>query len=141
ARHDGTVEFTCRDAAPDEPELDLEATKATLLALGESGATIAIRQRRAPVRQVLVATDEVPGFGWRTYRAVDGPGPTTAVRAEGRSLTNEHLRVEVDPDDGTLTVESDGMLLRGVNRLVDGGDGGDTYNYSPPAVDRVVDRP
>ena len=138
---DGTVEFTFHDAAPGEPELDLEATKAELLALGESGATIAIRQRRAPVREVVVATDPVPGFGWRTYRAVDGAGPTTAVRAEGRELANEHLRVEVDPGDGTLTIEADGVVVRGANRYVDGGDGGDTYNYSPPTVDTVIDRP
>jgi len=31
--------------------------------------------------------------------------------------------------------------LRGLGRLVDGRDGGDTYNYSPPAEDLVIDRP
>ncbi len=31
--------------------------------------------------------------------------------------------------------------MTGANRLVDGGDGGDTYNYSPPDDDTVVDRP
>ncbi len=41
-------EFTFLDAAPGEPEVDLEATKEQLLALGEAGATISIRQRRAP---------------------------------------------------------------------------------------------
>jgi alpha-mannosidase len=138
---DGTHEFTFHDAAPGDPELDLEATKAELLALGTAGATIAIRQRRAPVREVVAAVDAVPGFGWRTYRAVEGDGPGTAVRAEGRTLANEHLRVEVDPADGTLTIEADGVVLRGANRYVDGGDGGDTYNYSPPTVDAVVDRP
>ena len=44
------MEFTFHDAAPGEPELDLEVTKATLLALGTAGETISIRQRRAPVR-------------------------------------------------------------------------------------------
>src|SRR4029078_6871659 len=47
---DGSHEFTLHDAAPGEPEVDLEATKEQLLALGEAGATISIRQRRAPVR-------------------------------------------------------------------------------------------
>ena len=138
---DGSHEFTFHDAAPGETELDLEATKATLLALGEAGATIAIRQRRAPVREVVVAADRVPGFGWRTYRAVEGAGPGTAVRAEGHTLANEHLQVEVDPADGTVTIEADGLRWPGLNRYVDGGDGGDTYNYSPPEVDTVVDRP
>jgi mannosylglycerate hydrolase len=83
----------------------------------------------------------VPGFGWRTYRAVDGDGPATAVRASGHQLANEHVRVVVDPHDGTLTVEADGVTVVGANRYVDGGDGGDTYNYSPPTRDTVIDHP
>ena len=138
---DGTIEFTFHDAAPGEPELDLEATKEILLALGTAGETISIRQRRAPVREVVFATDSVPGFGWRTYRAVEGAGPGSAVFADGPTLGNEHLRVEVDPEDGTLTIEADGVRVAGANRYVDGGDGGDTYNYSPPSVDTVVDCP
>ncbi len=35
----------------------------------------------------------------------------------------------------------DGISVAGLGRLVDGGDGGDTYNYSPPDIDRIVDRP
>ncbi len=93
------------------------------------------------MRDVLVATGTVPGFGWRSYRAVEGDGPPTAVRAEGLELANEHVRAVVDPTDGTLTVTTDGVTVAGCNRYVDGGDGGDTYNYSPPAVDLVVDRP
>ncbi len=138
---DGTVEFTFHDAAPGEPELDLEATRETLLALGDAGETISIRQRRAPVREVVFAADPVPGFGWRAYRAVEGDGPSTAVRADGLTLANEHVHVAVDPVDGTLTVESGGVRVEGVNRYVDGGDGGDTYNYSPPTVDTIVERP
>jgi alpha-mannosidase len=138
---DGTVEFTFHDAAPGEDVIDLEPVKEELLALGERGATISIRQRRAPVREVLVAADAVPGFGWSTYRAVEGEGPRTAVRAEGLVLANEHVRVEIHPSDGALTVEADGVRITGADRLVDGGDGGDTYNYSPPDLDTSVDRP
>ena len=47
----------------------------------------------------------------------------------------------VDPDDGTVTLTVDGVAIAGLNRYVDGGDGGDTYNYSPPALDTVIDRP
>jgi hypothetical protein len=138
---DGAEDFTFHDAAPGEPELDLEATKATLLALGEVGTTISIRQRRAPVREVKVAVDAIPGFGWRSFRAVDGDGPSTAVHAQGTELANEHVHARVDAADGTVTLTVDGVTVAGLNRYVDGGDGGDTYNYSPPAVDRIVDRP
>ena len=48
----------------------------------------------------------------------------------------------VDSGDGTYRIETtDGLRLTGLGRLVDGGDGGDTYNYSPPAEDLVVERP
>jgi hypothetical protein len=138
---DGLVAFTFHDARPGEPAIDLEATKAELLALGEAGATIAVRQRRAPVREIVFDPGAVPGFGWRTFRVVDGDGPTTAVRAAGLGLANEHVQVEVDPRDGTLTIEAGGVRATGVNRYVDGGDGGDTYNYSPPASDSIIDGP
>lgn len=138
---DGSHEFTFHDAAPGDPDVDLEATKEQLLALGESGATISIRQRRAPVRDVLVATGTVPGFGWRSYRAVEGEGPTTAVRAHDLELENEHVHAVVDATDGTVTVTAAGITVAGLNRYVDGGDGGDTYTYSPPALDTIVDKP
>ncbi len=93
------------------------------------------------MHEVLFAADAVPGFGWRTFRVAGGTGPETGVRASGTSLANEHLRVEVDPTDGTLTIEADGVRVTGANRYVDGGDGGDTYNYSPPHEDTIVDRP
>ncbi len=138
---DGTVELTLHNAGPGDTPIDLQATREELLALGEAGATICIRQRQAPVREVVFAADAVPGFGWRSYRIEEGGGPTTAVRAEGRRLANEHVQVDVDPHDGTLAITVDGLRVEGANRYVDGGDGGDTYNYSPPSEDRIVDRP
>jgi hypothetical protein len=137
----GAVEFTFFDAAPGEDVIDLEATKEELLALGESGATISIRQRRAPVRDVVFAAGSVPGFGWRTYQPVEGHGPASAVQARGPVLENGLVRVEIDTARGTVTVEADGVRVAGADRLVDGGDGGDTYNYSPPEIDALVDTP
>ena len=93
------------------------------------------------MREVIFAADDVPGFGWRSYRIDEGEGPTTAVRADGYSLANEHVQVDVDPHDGTFAIAVDGVRIEGANRYVDGGDGGDTYNYSPPTDDRIVDRP
>ena len=59
-------------------------------------------------------------------------GPAPRCAPTGTTLANEHVRVEVDPADGTLTIEADGVhAAPGANRYVDGGDGGDTYNYSP----------
>jgi mannosylglycerate hydrolase len=68
---------------------------------------------------------------------VAGCGPVDGeVRAEGRRLTGALLDVEV-AEDGAVRIGE----LEGVGRIVDGGDFGDTYNYAPPGVDTVVDRP
>ena len=69
---------------------------------------------------------------------VDRAGP----RRGEHELSNEHLSITVDPTDGTYAIETaDGLRVEGCGRLVDGGDGGDTYNYSPPESDVVIDRP
>src|SRR5207253_4613593 len=92
----------------------------------------------APGRRVLFDPGEIAGFGWACFAARDGESGSGTVRA----LANEHLQVEVDHTDGTYTIETtDGLRVSGLGRLVDGGDGGDTYNYSPPAEDLVIDRP
>ncbi|NMO49867.1 alpha-mannosidase [Actinoplanes sp. TBRC 11911] len=61
--------------------------------------------------------------------------------ASDRRLSNGLVEVAV-LDDGTLDVTgADGTVLRGVGRLVDGGDRGDSYNYGPPASDELVSKP
>src|SRR5204863_5272679 len=140
-RDDGTHEYTFDELAPGEDAIDLEPAREELLALGEQGATIAVRQRRTATREVVFAARDVPGFGWRSYRVARGNGPVPHVRAEGTTLANEHVVVDIDAASGTFTIEADGVRVAGANRYVDGGDGGDTYNYSPPAVDRIIDAP
>jgi hypothetical protein len=138
----GAVDVVVTAAGPGDDLLDLEETRATLLADGEAGRTIRVRQELPPTREVLVAVPPVPGFGWRTLAPAVGPPPDARVTTEPNALVNDHLRVTVDPGDGTLTLTTpDGVVVRGANRLVDGGDGGDTYNYSPPAADFTIDTP
>jgi alpha-mannosidase len=54
------------------------------------------------------------------------------------AIENEFFRVHAVPD-GTLTVtdKRTGTTFSGLNRFVDGGDGGDEYNYSPPQNDHL----
>jgi alpha-mannosidase len=138
----GEWEYVFHAVRPGEAPIDLDEVRDELLALGETGATIRFRQQLPVTREVVFDAAAVPGFGWRSYTPVDGLGPPGTARALDRALANEHLTVEVDPVDGTLTLTTaDGVVTSGGNRLVDGGDGGDTYNYSPPETDQVVDRP
>jgi mannosylglycerate hydrolase len=52
-------------------------------------------------------------------------------------MYNGRIRVEVEPHEGTFSIDGKGPF----GRLVDDGDSGDTYNYNPPLADTVVDRP
>jgi alpha-mannosidase len=60
--------------------------------------------------------------------------PTRPATAEGARLENAHLACELLPD-GTLSVVDRRTDVRyeGLHRLVDDGDAGDEYNFSPPA--------
>ncbi len=110
-------------------------------------------------RRRLAAVIPAPPLGWTAVRvteltpaeptAPEAPASETAPASESgrhgirqgeRVLDNGLVQVRVD-DDGTLTVTADGVTLRGVGRLVDGGDPGDSYNYAPPEHDVLVSEP
>ncbi|QXE32985.1 alpha-mannosidase [Streptomyces sp. GMY02] len=98
-------------------------------------------------RATALVPVDVPASGLASFRV--GPGdrtdtPSTAfapATASARALSNGLVEVEIAAD-GTLDVTgADGTVLRGVGRLVDGGDRGDSYNYAPPARDVLVSEP
>jgi hypothetical protein len=114
---------------------------------------------RAWTEVAFVAAD-VPSLGYRRYhlaRRADGASRPWALdhtilgivaRDKGAALAgdlavgparleNEHLVVEVDPRDGSLTVtdRTTGERYAGLGTLEDGGDAGDEYNYSWPVGD------
>ena len=114
--------------------------------LAEASAQVGARRdqplrltvRKAGWKRVATVALDVPGFGWSALgqpRGVDrSPAPVTG--GDGW-LDNSLVRVTINPNDGTFALGE----LSGLGRLVDGGDEGDTYNYSPPAVDTLIDQP
>ncbi len=93
-----------------------------------------------PVRRILARQADVPGFGWSRFSAGRLAHPVGVAGGDGSgpvTLANGLVTVVVDADDGTFCLNG----IPGYGRLVDGGDYGDTYNYSPPTVDSVVDTP
>ncbi len=121
-------------AAAGEPTVDLTEARAR--------RWTSVTLLRPRVRDVLARTAPVSGFGWAAHAVVASDGPATAVSGGRGWIANEHVRVDVDRETGTLTVTTaDGLRAAGLNRYVDGGDAGDTYNWSPPAGDHLVDRP
>lgn len=100
----------------------------------------------------FLATD-LPAYGLKTFwlypRGLkDAPAQANSsashlLNAEATAIENEFYRVEVDTQDGTLTVQNKktGAVFSGLNRFIDGGDVGDLYNYCPPQHDLLVSEP
>ena len=100
---------------------------------------------RSADRRRLAVTVPVGALTWGSVEIVEvAPGGGEAVDhpvvAGARSLSNGLVSVDVG-SDGSLTLIGGGVTLRDAGRIVDGGDAGDSYNYAPPAIDLVVDRP
>lgn len=95
-------------------------------------------------KRLLVPTGTVPGCSWTRVRVRPGVAkvPAGRVRTTSDSMANDHLACRLAPN-GTFSVEHFDTNVRyeGLNRLVDGGDAGDEYNYSPPAQDILVSEP
>ncbi len=95
-----------------------------------------VRIQQPPTRRVVARVEDVPGFGWATWRPV--PLAVGPVRVDGDTvMSNGLVTVEADVNMGTFAIDG----LAGFDRLVDGGDHGDTYNWSPPDHDTIVDCP
>ncbi|KAB2341638.1 alpha-mannosidase [Actinomadura rudentiformis] len=111
----------------------------------------------ADPRRTVVAQVEAPPLGVISVRPVPGTAAVERpVRAEGDDvLDNGLLRVQI-AEDGTFSIAAaggqtmdgsghvmDGLghVMEGLGRVMEGGDLGDTYNYAPPRLDRLVDTP
>jgi mannosylglycerate hydrolase len=94
----------------------------------------------------LTTRDAPVATGVANYRA---HGPVAArkgsaaigdLRIGPGRLENGYLRVEVDAASGTLTLTdlASGVVYPHLHSFDDGGDAGDTYNFSPPLGDQIV---
>jgi alpha-mannosidase len=99
------------------------------------GIPVHVRVERAASQRVAVHVPSVPGYGWAAW----SPEPLGAdpVEVHGDGMANGLADVVIDPLTGTFSLNGHG----GLDRLVDDGDDGDTYNWNPAASDVVIDRP
>ncbi|HLJ07175.1 MAG TPA: alpha-mannosidase, partial [Acidimicrobiia bacterium] len=128
------------------PGIPVDALKGNLFArlAARPDAVVRVTLDQPPVRQVVARVADVPGLGWAAYEPAALEHPVTArVAAPGEGpagfvvLENGIVTVVVDAGDGTFSMNGHA----GLGRLVDGGDIGDSYNYSPPHTDTVVSVP
>ncbi|MEV6609041.1 glycoside hydrolase family 38 C-terminal domain-containing protein [Kutzneria sp. NPDC051319] len=94
-------------------------------------------------RATVLAPVPVPASGLASFQVSPGFSDLsfTPATATAQRLSNGLVDVEVNADGTVDVTGADGTVLRGVGRLVDGGDRGDSYNYGPPARDLPVSDP
>ncbi len=145
---DGGIDVTVAVGTEELPGIALDALKENLAArlAARPDAVVRIHLDQPPVRQVVARVVDVPGLGWSSYSPAPLAHPVgarilgprdDAGPIGGAVLANGLVEVVVDPSDGTFSIDGHG----GLGRLVDGGDLGDSYNYSPPREDVIVDKP
>ncbi len=101
-------------------------------------AVVRVGMEQPATRKILARTGEVPAYGWSAFEAVPLAHPVEVSETDGAvALTNGLVRIDVDAATGTFALNG----RAGYGRLVDGGDLGDSYNYSPPRQDSFVDAP
>lgn len=112
--------------------------------------------------EIEFVSPDVPALGYRTFQLVSREQPLNSrtmpfnavqpvARLKGseqrtdlsvgaNTLENAFLHVRVQTSDGTLSVtdKRSGEVYQGLNAFEDGGDAGDTYNYSAPLNDMVL---
>lgn len=123
---------------------EIQAAMSAPDAAEKSWRVVTTARRRS---RMLVEVD-IPPLGHVAVRPTAPPfAPRSAARSGSRvtasttRLSNDLLDVVV-ATDGTLTLTgADGTVLRGVGRLVDEGDRGDSYNYGPLAGGTARDLP
>ncbi len=101
-------------------------------------AVVRVAMDQPSTRRIVARSAEVPGYGWTSFEPAALAHPVEVSEAGGAVvLANELVRVEIDPGSGTFALNG----VAGYGRLVDGGDLGDSYNYSPPRQDSFVEVP
>lgn len=98
-------------------------------------------------RATALVPVDVPASGLAGFRVTPSeytaawPSDLAPATANARALSNGLVDVTIAADGTLDVIGADGTVLRGVGRLVDGGDRGDSYNYAPPARDLLVSEP
>ncbi|MFQ6116863.1 MAG: glycoside hydrolase family 38 C-terminal domain-containing protein [Candidatus Bipolaricaulia bacterium] len=101
-------------------------------------------EREGDEAKLYLLADRVPPLGYKTYYLVSevgevGPYPKVTASDEDKTLENDHLKLKINEDGSlTFTDKGTGHVYERLGYFEDGGDAGDTYDYSYPLRDRII---
>ncbi len=101
-------------------------------------ALVRVRIGQPDAVRVLARVAPVQGLGWSRFEPVEPEHPVSVTDGGDEvAVSNGLVTVSVDKSGGTFSLDG----IPGFGTLTDGGDLGDSYNYSPPRDDRLVSSP
>jgi mannosylglycerate hydrolase len=137
---DEGIDITVTVGAEERPNVLISEAKQDIYTrLGaRPDAIIRVNLNQPPIRRIVARVADVAGYGWRPFAPAPLVHPVVVgPTASPVTLSNGLVAVEIDEASGTFSLNG----RPGYGRLVDGGDLGDSYNYSPPRQDRLIDAP
>jgi len=138
--HEEGIDVTLSVGTEEKPNVPIAEAKQDLYTkLGaRPDAVVRVAMDQPSTRRIVARTAEVPGYGWASFEAAALAHPVEVSEAGGSVvLGNGLVRVEVDAATGAFALDG----VPGYGRIVDDGDLGDSYNYSPPQQDSTVEVP
>jgi mannosylglycerate hydrolase len=101
-------------------------------------------ERNGTHANIYLLVSDVPAMGYKTFFVVNGKSNHTinskvTASEKDNSLENEHIKINIQ-SNGTITLENKrtGNVYTDLGYYEDGGDCGDTYDYSYPHQDKII---
>jgi alpha-mannosidase len=139
--NDEGIDVTISVGTQEKPNVPIAEAKQDLFTKLGARPDVAVRvaMDQPSTRRIVARTAEIAGYGWSSFAPAPLAHPVEVTDPEQAPvvLANGLVQVEIDRSNGTFALDG----LGGYGRLVDGGDLGDSYNYSPPRQDSFVDTP
>lgn len=163
------IDLTVSIGSEERTEVPLAEVKQDMYSRLGARPNVVVRVHldQRPIQRVVAKVSDVPGLGWSAFNPQPISNPVRIVEpTRGENITNQGATGEAhrdgvlsDDDNGAfgasnvemsnglvdVLVRKDGTFdlngIAGFGRLVDGGDLGDSYNYSPPRNDTFVTTP
>ncbi len=134
------IEVEMLQEKPSQPQA-VEAALSLIQVLhsDETISHFSIHAHTANQAEIQFTAPQVPGFGHKTFGLKAIPAVTSESN-DALFMENEVLKVDVDPQNGTLTLtdKATGTTYPNLHFFTDGGDVGDEYNYAPPENDPLI---
>ncbi len=137
-----------KNGAPNRAEVSKAQAKIEEIQANGEVAHFNIRVLMAELSELSFVAKDLPAYGFETFamrpaRTQVAKTQVSETNADSYSIENDLFLIEVDPKYGTfsLTDKRTETKYTGLNKFVDGGDRGDTYNYCEPEQDELISLP